>query len=194
MARRATFGVLNTLLFFPSGAVYPQQAFPDWMRAIATVDPFTYAVHALKALFLRDTGLGAVAGDLVYLAAHRDPSMNVCIPISEDRGLESPVCGHFGSAPAFLVVDTDTRAHRVLVNTNAHHEHGRCAPIALLASEHVAAFVVGGIGPGALANLLAMGVAVYRGALGPVADALDALASGSLPGVTPADTCGHRHG
>src|SRR6185437_7773154 len=25
---RATFGVLNTLLFFPSGAVYPQAAFP----------------------------------------------------------------------------------------------------------------------------------------------------------------------
>ena len=60
--------------------------------------------------------------------------MNVCIPISEDRGLASPVCGHFGSAPAFLVVDTETRSHRVLANTNAHHEHGHCTPIALLAS------------------------------------------------------------
>src|SRR6478609_7362971 len=28
---RAIFGVLNTLLYFPSGAVYPQQAFPPWM-------------------------------------------------------------------------------------------------------------------------------------------------------------------
>ena len=32
---RATFGVLNTLLYFPSGAVYPQQGFPAWMQAIA---------------------------------------------------------------------------------------------------------------------------------------------------------------
>jgi predicted Fe-Mo cluster-binding NifX family protein len=120
--------------------------------------------------------------------------MNVCIPISEDRGLQSPVCGHFGSAPAFLVVDTDTRVHRVLANTNSHHEHGRCTPIEMLASLHVDAFVVGGIGPGALANLLAMGAAVYRGALGPVGDALEALASGKLPSVTPADTCGHHHG
>jgi len=32
---RATFGVLNTFLYFPGGAVYPQQAFPGWMRAIA---------------------------------------------------------------------------------------------------------------------------------------------------------------
>jgi ABC-2 type transport system permease protein len=64
---RAMFGVLNTLLFFPSGAVYPQQAFPGWMRVIARVDPFTYAVHALKSLLLKHTGLVAVWGDLAYL-------------------------------------------------------------------------------------------------------------------------------
>jgi len=66
---RAIFGVLNTLLYFPSGAVYPQQGFPGWMQAIAAVDPFTYAVHALKSLLLKNTGFGAITGDLVYLAA-----------------------------------------------------------------------------------------------------------------------------
>src|SRR5438034_1095484 len=60
---RATFGVLNTLLFFPSGAVYPIQAFPGWMRAIAVADPFSYAVHAFKSLLLKNTGFGAIAGD-----------------------------------------------------------------------------------------------------------------------------------
>jgi ABC-2 type transport system permease protein len=65
---RALFGVLNTLLYFPSGAVYPQQAFPGWMRVIAKVDPFTYAVHALKSLLLKNTGLGAISFDLVYLS------------------------------------------------------------------------------------------------------------------------------
>src|SRR5208282_1957067 len=50
----ATFGVLNTFLYFPSGAVYPQQAFPGWMRVLAKVDPFTYAVHALKCLLLKN--------------------------------------------------------------------------------------------------------------------------------------------
>jgi ABC-2 type transport system permease protein len=65
---RAIFGVLNTLLFFPSGAVYPQQAFPAWMRVIARVDPFTYAVHALKCLLLKNTGLVAIGGDLAFLA------------------------------------------------------------------------------------------------------------------------------
>ena len=49
---------MNTLLWFPSGAVYPQQAFPGWMRAIAVADPFTYAVHALKSVLLKNTGFG----------------------------------------------------------------------------------------------------------------------------------------
>lgn len=66
---RATFGVLNTFLYFPSGAVYPQQAFPGWMRALAKVDPFTYAVHALKCLLLKNTGFGAIGFDLLYLMA-----------------------------------------------------------------------------------------------------------------------------
>ena len=65
---RATFGVLNTFLFFPSGAVYPQQAFPKWLHVIAVADPFTYSVHALKSLLLKNTGFGAIALDLAYLA------------------------------------------------------------------------------------------------------------------------------
>jgi ABC-2 type transport system permease protein len=66
---RAIFGVLNTLLYFPSGAIYPQQGFPTWMQWIAAVDPFTYAVHAFKSLVLKNTGFGAIGFDLLYLAA-----------------------------------------------------------------------------------------------------------------------------
>jgi ABC-2 type transport system permease protein len=64
---RAMFGVLNTVLYFPSGAVYPQQGFPAWMQVIARVDPFTYAVHAFKSLVLKNTGFDAIAFDLAYL-------------------------------------------------------------------------------------------------------------------------------
>jgi len=65
---RAVFGVLNTLLYFPSGAVYPQQGFPGWMQVIAVVDPFTYAVHALKCLLLKNTGFEAISADLMFLS------------------------------------------------------------------------------------------------------------------------------
>src|SRR3954454_17947633 len=67
MLPRMIFGVLNTVLYFPSGAVYPQQGFPDWMQVIAVADPFTYAVHAFKSLLLKNTGFAAIGGDLLYL-------------------------------------------------------------------------------------------------------------------------------
>jgi ABC-2 type transport system permease protein len=64
---RAIFGMLNTVLYFPSGAVYPTQSFPAWMKVIAVVDPFTYAVHGFKQLVLKNTDLMAVSVDLAFL-------------------------------------------------------------------------------------------------------------------------------
>ena len=31
--------------------------------------------------------------------------MKICFPVAENKGLESPVYNHFGSAPMFLLVD-----------------------------------------------------------------------------------------
>ncbi len=64
---RAMFGVLNTLLFFPSGAISPITGFPKWLKAIAIVDPFTYAVHGFKAILLKDGGFAAIQTDLIFL-------------------------------------------------------------------------------------------------------------------------------
>ena len=68
-------GVLNTLLYFPSGAVYPQQGFPGWMQVLAAVDPFTYSVHAFKNLLLKNTGFEAIGTDLIYLLTFSVVSM-----------------------------------------------------------------------------------------------------------------------
>ena len=64
---RAMFGILNTLLYFPSGAIYPIAAFPPWLRTLAAVDPFTYAVHGFKSVLLKDAGLAALLPDLAFL-------------------------------------------------------------------------------------------------------------------------------
>ena len=37
------------------------------MQAIAKVDPFTYIVHALKSLMLKNTTFAAISFDLTYL-------------------------------------------------------------------------------------------------------------------------------
>jgi len=78
---RAIFGILNTLLFFPSGSIYPIQAFPFWLRAIAKVDPFTYAVHGFKALLLKETGLVAVVPDMIYLSIFAVVTLTVATPL-----------------------------------------------------------------------------------------------------------------
>ena len=76
---RAMFGILNTLLFFPSGAIYPIKAFPAWLRGIAYVDPFTYSVHGFKAILLKDAGFGAIRTDLSVFdrgGCHHDHDRN----------------------------------------------------------------------------------------------------------------------
>jgi ABC-2 type transport system permease protein len=78
---RAMFGILNTLLFFPSGAVYPTEAFPKWLRYISVVDPFTFAVHGFKSLLLKETGLVAVWQDMVYLTAFAVLALAVAVPL-----------------------------------------------------------------------------------------------------------------
>ena len=76
---RAIFGVLNTLLFFPSGAVYPTAGFPVWLRAMSFVDPFTYVVDALKNLLLKDTGFAGIGLDLAILTSFSAVLITGCI-------------------------------------------------------------------------------------------------------------------
>ncbi|MGO9864966.1 MAG: ABC transporter permease [Terriglobales bacterium] len=78
---RAMFGILNTLLWFPSGSVYPVQAFPPWLRAIARVDPFTFAVHGFKSLLLKETGLGAIVPDMIYLSIFAVVTLALAVPL-----------------------------------------------------------------------------------------------------------------
>jgi ABC-2 type transport system permease protein len=78
---RAVFGILNTLLFFPSGSIYPINAFPKWLQAVAWVDPFTYAVHGFKALLLKEAGFAAIWPDLLYLSVFATLMIAVATPL-----------------------------------------------------------------------------------------------------------------
>jgi len=78
---RAIFGILNTLLFFPSGSIYPVQAFPAWLRAVAKADPFTYAVHGFKSLLLKEASLSAIVPDMIYLSLFACVTLGIAIPL-----------------------------------------------------------------------------------------------------------------
>ena len=78
---RALFGVLNTLLFFPSGAIYPISAFPKWLQAIAVVDPFTYAVHGLQSILLKQGGFAAIRSDMLFLFLYGAGTLLIATPL-----------------------------------------------------------------------------------------------------------------
>lgn len=125
--------------------------------------------------------------------------MNLCIPVLKDQGLESRISGHFGSAPCFAIVDSDTRACRVVPNANRHHGHGGCHPVAALAGLDVQGVLVGGIGAGALSHLQAAGIRVWQADGGTVDAAVASFTAGSPVELTPASACthhghGHDHG
>jgi predicted Fe-Mo cluster-binding NifX family protein len=125
--------------------------------------------------------------------------MNLCIPVLKDDGLESRLSGHFGSAPCFAIVDSETRACRVVPNANRHHGHGGCHPVAALAGLDVQGVLVGGIGAGALSHLQAAGLRVWKADGATVDAALAAFAAGAPAELTPAGACvhhdhGHGHG
>lgn len=120
--------------------------------------------------------------------------MQICVPVLEDRGLESRVSAHFGSAPGFMIVDTESGACRAIVNGNQHHAHGMCQPLAALAGEHVDGIVVGGIGMGALMKLQAAGITVYRCTYEKVGEALAAFTAGTLEPLGHDQACAGHHG
>lgn len=120
--------------------------------------------------------------------------MKLCIPVEEDKGLESLIHGHFGSAPLFVEVDTETLAVEALSNSDRVHVHGACHPMKALAGRRPEAVLVGGIGPGALMGLRQAGIAVFRAPQGTVADGIRLLKAGELPELTEQATCGGHQG
>ena len=121
--------------------------------------------------------------------------MKVCFPVKDNRGLESPVFNHFGSAPVFVVVDTDGSSVAEVINRDLHHAHGACSPLKALDGHQVDAVVVGGIGGGALAGLTRAGIRVFRSAAPTIAENLARLGQGTLTAWLPGESCGgHGHG
>jgi predicted Fe-Mo cluster-binding NifX family protein len=122
-------------------------------------------------------------------------NMKVCFPVQQDEGLTSSVYNHFGSAPLFIVVDTDTNEASAITNRDQHHAHGACNPIKAIGDQKIDAVVVGGIGAGALARLNQLSVRVYRAQLPTIRENVALLLSKKLTEYTVQGCCGgHSQG
>jgi len=123
--------------------------------------------------------------------------MRICVPTGNDQGVESEVFGHFGSAPYFSLIDTDTAEVEFLGNSNQHHAHGQCAPMQQLTGVEFDAIVVRGMGRNAVARFAAANVQVLVTGANTLQDVLDEARAGTLRELDPSQACqghGDRHG
>ena len=121
--------------------------------------------------------------------------MKICFPVESDKGMNSEVYGHFGSAPVFVVVDSETKVIEAINNQNLIHEHGMCNPLKALDGKKVDAIVVGGIGAGAISKLNVAGIKVFRAFQGSVQQNILALENNKMAELTIQHACGgHRGG
>lgn len=116
------------------------------------------------------------------------------MPVEENRGLDSPIFGHFGSAPGFLLYDTES-GELTAVNNRNDHQQGACNPMASFAGVEMDFLVVAGIGGGALMKLNQAGIRVFQAAGATIRENIDALTRRGLPEFTMQHTCqGHGGG
>jgi predicted Fe-Mo cluster-binding NifX family protein len=119
--------------------------------------------------------------------------MKVCFPVVKTEGMESIVYGHFGSAEAFVVVDTETKDIVTIKNKDEHHAHGMCNPLRAFDGNKVDVIVVEGIGAGALMKLNSLGIRVYKALATSVRKNIELLNYNQLPEFSMSHTCaGHK--
>jgi len=112
---------------------------------------------------------------------------------AQNSGMDAPVDPRFGRARYFMVVDTETGAFTGVdnaVNLNAVQGAGIQAGRNVV-ELGVGAVVTGHVGPKAFATLQAGNVAIYTGASGTVAEAVEQYKAGQLKSTNAADVEGH---
>jgi predicted Fe-Mo cluster-binding NifX family protein len=119
--------------------------------------------------------------------------MRICIPIQHDEGLKSPVYDHFGSAPLFLIYDTETQTHEIFANAGAEHAHGMCNPLRALENRKIEAVVCRGMGLRAIMKLQEGQVRAFRTEDETVEQVIASFRNATLEEMTVEHACRNHH-
>jgi len=121
--------------------------------------------------------------------------MKICVPIKNNHGRESIVYGHFGSASAFLLYDTEKNEIEILDNSDKDHVHGQCNPINSIEGKNIDGIIVGGIGSRAINKLNAQNIRVYKAVNGSAQMNIELFNKSLLPEMSLENACtNNNHG
>jgi len=119
-------------------------------------------------------------------------SMRVSIPTRDENGLEGIVEQHFGKAPTYTIIDTETDQVIVIPNTS-EHMGGVGLPPEYLNQNGVDVMLCGGLGFKAVRMFESYGIKVFVGAGGTVRETFEAWKAGKLQNATAENSCS-EHG
>lgn len=118
--------------------------------------------------------------------------MRLAIPTADGKGLKDQVSEHFGRAPTFTIVDTETSQVEIIDNVSEHFGGMGKAPT-IVSDAKVDAIFCSGIGPRAIGMFEEMGIRVFVGAAGSVDSVIQAFKAGRLSEATDKNACAeHR--
>ena len=122
--------------------------------------------------------------------------MRLCIPTDDDRGLAGRLSPHFGSAPYFTLIESETGDVRVVSNLHSQHEPGACQTAEALRGYGVEAVVCRALGRRAFGRMRTLGLPVFVTEEADASGALEAFRAGGLARLTSESAChgGRGHG
>jgi ABC-2 type transport system permease protein len=79
---QAIFQLITLPLMFASSAYFPINKMPDWLQAIASVNPISYTIDAVRRLMIFSDGFGPLPLDFAYVGIFTVVVTAICIVLS----------------------------------------------------------------------------------------------------------------
>jgi ABC-2 type transport system permease protein len=79
---QAIFNLVTLPLMFASSAYFPINNMPDWLKAIANVNPISYTIDAVRRLMIFGDGYGNLPLDFAYVGIFAAVVTAICVVLS----------------------------------------------------------------------------------------------------------------
>jgi predicted Fe-Mo cluster-binding NifX family protein len=117
--------------------------------------------------------------------------MRVCIPTTDDAGRAAQLSDHFGRAPYYTIVDTESDEVEVVPN-QSRHRGGKKMPPTYVADYDVDAVLLDHVGKRGMELFDEHGIDVLQTSAGTVDEIVERFQNGDLTELTMQDA--HSHG
>jgi ABC-2 type transport system permease protein len=79
---QAIFQLITLPLMFASSAYFPIDKMPQWLQAVASVNPISYTIDAVRRLMIFSDGFGPLALDFAFVGAFAVVITAICVVLS----------------------------------------------------------------------------------------------------------------